>query len=109
MGGNRIKIKQDLCLEGAEAHYRQAIEIEPAYPWPYFNLALVHLLSGDIEAARQAYDTALQLSPEWFLDVVPEYQVALDDLDALLAEHPELEGAARPLRRMLEEALEGAD
>jgi tetratricopeptide (TPR) repeat protein len=92
-------------LNEAEAHYRRAMEIDPNYPWPYFNLALVHLVRRDAEASRQAYVMALQLSPNWFADPALEYKVALGDLDALLAQHPELEKSARPLRRMLEDAL----
>jgi len=96
-------------LEAAEAHYQQAVEIDSAYPWPHFNLALLHLLRGDAEAARQAYEMALQLSPDWFIDPASEYQVALADLDDLLAQHPELEELARPSRQMLEDALASAE
>jgi tetratricopeptide (TPR) repeat protein len=96
-------------LEAAETHYRQAMEIDPDYPWPHFNLALLHLLRGDAEAARQAYETALQLSPDWFIDPATEYEAALGDLDNLLAQHPEMEELARPLRQMLEDALVGAE
>lgn len=96
-------------LEVAEVYYQQAIEINPDYPWPYFNLALLHLLRGDTQAAHQAYETALGLSPAWFITPALEYEVALSDLDELLAEHPELEETARPLRQMLEDALVSAE
>jgi tetratricopeptide (TPR) repeat protein len=92
-------------LEAAEAYYQQAIDIDPTYPWPYFNLALLHLLRRDPDAARQAYETALQHSPDWFVDPALEYEVALTDLDDLVAQHPELEEQAQPLRQTLEDAL----
>ena len=85
------------------------MEIAPDYPWPHFNLALVHLARGDAEAARQTYEAALQLSPEWFIEPALEYKVALDDLDDLLARRPELEEPACPLRQMLDDALASAE
>ncbi len=92
-------------LESADMHYRAAMEIEPAYPWPYFNVALLRLLRGDAEEAVQAYETALALSPDWFIDPAMAYDEALSGLDDLVARHPELEESARPLRQMVEQAL----
>ena len=96
-------------LAKAEALYKQVHALDSKYYRPYFNLALVYLLRNDIAAAQQAYETAMSLvtdasSAGSILDQRQIYEEALHDLDQLLAEHPDLDSAAAPLRQMLVDA-----
>ena len=96
-------------LAKAEDFYKQAQALDSKYYWPYFNLALVYLLRNDIAAAQQTYETAVSLvtdgsSPGSIPDSHQIYEEALRDLDQLLAEHPDLDGSAAPLRQMLVDA-----
>ncbi len=49
-----------------EAAYRwqRAVDIDPTYAAAWNNLAVAHENSGDFEAAREAYDRAIELDPD---------------------------------------------
>ncbi len=61
---------QALFLEGrvpeAEAHYRRALQLDPADPQAHYNLANILANDGRIAAAITEYTTALRLRPAFF-------------------------------------------
>lgn len=63
-------------LVDAELRLKEFVLLYPDYPGAWTNLAIIHVASGNDEAARAALDTALQLDPN--------YPVALNQLGMLL-------------------------
>jgi len=51
-------------LSEAAADYRKAIQLDPSYFQPYYNLGLVSVQSGNLPAGLAAYETALAIEPD---------------------------------------------
>ena len=82
--------------------YGKAIELDPAYPAPHFNLGLARLASGDQKAAEADFRRALRLRPDfpeaWVglaeaLEAAGRDSEALDALDKAIAQRDNFAGA----------------
>ena len=58
-----IQVAQRGLWREAAYRWQRAVEIDPTYAAAWNNLAVAHEHSGDLEAAREAYDHALELDP----------------------------------------------
>ena len=58
-----IKVAQLGLWREALAHWERAIKLDPSYAPAYNNLAIGYEQQGDFEKARNAYQKALELSP----------------------------------------------
>ncbi len=64
-------------LRLARLHYELVAEIEPGFPNLYFDLGLVHAVSGDIEAAITALNKAKEIAPDEDHSKVDEFLATL--------------------------------
>jgi Flp pilus assembly protein TadD len=58
-----IRVAQLGLWREALAHWERAIKLDPTYAPAYNNLAIGYEQQGDFEKARNAYQKALELSP----------------------------------------------
>ena len=58
-----IRVAQLGLWREALAHWERAIKLDPTYAPAYNNLAIGYEHQGDFEKAREAYEKALELSP----------------------------------------------
>ena len=58
-----IRVAQLGLWREAIAHWERAIKLDPTYAPAYNNLAIGYEQQGDFEKARNAYEKALELSP----------------------------------------------
>ena len=58
-----IKVAQLGLWREALAHWERAVKLDPTYAPAYNNLAIGYEQQGDFEKARNAYQKALELSP----------------------------------------------
>jgi tetratricopeptide (TPR) repeat protein len=58
-------LQSDGQLDAAIAHYRRAIEIDPAYAPAYSNMGAALLAGGDFAGAVTAYQRALDIRPDF--------------------------------------------
>ena len=85
---------------------KKAIEYDPKLGWIHCNIGLVHLILGDYVSAIESYSTAIPLirnshDPQYyFIEVI-------NDLEMLVANHPEINGVAAILE-MLNSSLESS-
>ena len=59
-----IQVAERGLWREAAYRWRRAVDIDPAYAAAWNNLAVAHEHSGDFEAAREAYDRAIELDPD---------------------------------------------
>jgi len=87
---------------GAIRLYRRAIELDPAYPAPHYNLGLAWLACGDLQAAEPEIRRALDLKPEFpeawvglaeVLEATGREAQALDALDEAIGQREHYGGA----------------
>ncbi len=101
-------------LDDAAATFRSALALDDSWASVRFDLALVLLLGGEAHAADLHCGHALRtLAKRGVAATAGTVKVALDDLDAALANlpraaAPRVAAAAAPIRRRLQDALAGA-
>ena len=71
---------RDATLDGAIAHYREAIRIDPKHPDARFNLGYLYIRDKDFEKALEQYQAALELRPPYLEDVVYNLSVCYERL-----------------------------
>lgn len=52
-------------VEQAEREYKKCMQIEPKYPFPYYNYALILREKGDLEGAIDNFQTTVRLKPDF--------------------------------------------
>lgn len=60
-----LKFYGEEDYSAAEAAFRRAIELDPAWAWGHNGLAIVLYASGRVEAAEAAWDRAMERAPDW--------------------------------------------
>lgn len=74
----------DLCLSEIKEHYHLAIKLDPKYPDPHWNLAVLHSQLGEWRSAIEHYGAYAKLDPTGpYHDTAVEKQKGLVALDAL--------------------------
>ena len=58
-----IRVAQLGLWREALAHFERAVKLDPTYASAYNNMAIGYEHQGDLEKARNAYEKALELSP----------------------------------------------
>ena len=52
-------------FEEAKAAYLEAVKLRPSYSKAWLNLGYIHAFLGDLDAARSAFEKALELEPDY--------------------------------------------
>jgi tetratricopeptide (TPR) repeat protein len=65
-------------LDEAELYYERALELEPAHPAPYYNLACFYSITGKLDEALLHLSYAIRLDPSYRIDADRD-----EDLDPL--------------------------
>ncbi|HEY7676853.1 MAG TPA: tetratricopeptide repeat protein [Candidatus Methylomirabilis sp.] len=78
--------------------YRQAIALDPAFPWPYHNLGRLYAEAGKHDLAREWYGKAVAINPNYWKAyfnmgihafTLERYQEALEDFQRAAALNPD--------------------